>query len=1289
MARRGSLSGGSLNPFGSQTSDFGAFNILDPGQEAYLAFLKVQVAYNAGKATDTEYLSALDKYAKAQTPGTSDAISIAARLEETKFRVQRNVLVAKIQNGQASTTDLVAFDKASLNGLDQNSDEFRSRLDTYRQSQSAWVSEQEKTQTDLYSKGKMTTTQLQSWYKGLLNNGMVENNPDLEKSINDRINQLSDRVVDERDAKMIQDYNDGHVATNAFLAYAASARARYAAGTTQAQEWDNRIQNARESGGETSLLYRYNLSQHYAELERFVKSNSGKPGGGTSTSTSKRTVLGADGQWHTITSTSTHATKPSAASVAAYQKLQIQIQDAKRQMAEIAGKVSGVGGFVGTASVQKFYQGQLSKLAKGSAEWYRIQGKLDDLNDRLHQESVFSKQGIKITYPSGGGGGGSSSSHAPSSPSSGGGGASATTSAWNPAGSKGGRGGGGISLDQFMRAIASQESGGRYDARNAGTGAYGKYQILPQNWASWARKAGLSANAPMTPENQERVARAAFERLAKSYHGDWARVAGAWFGGVAGERNRGPRTQRYINAIMSKLGTTEHAVGGGSYAPSSGGSYTAVGGGGSTGAAYPAASGGGSARSTAAGAPPPHSSGGPLAVVVGTSQQRRSGETDVQTRPTGFPANLDSRQFEKFYANYERAFESGQESFVDTTSGHPIHYYIGDDPDQRRDRMRQLDDLRIKLYDERAVAYQGTATELTAANQRNEAYKDVARHEYMILDTESGHPKTFKAGGVPAQPNPIATGIRLLDNKTASIKANLDAAQAAFKRGDITAAYHELQMAQQMATDVNTANIAGYRSSAEAAIAAIQQATGGLDPTEALGATKGGQFQDDLNRLRHADDEIHALFDDKTTTQLLSDIKGAVKTDSAGDVMPSPDGKLILKDDTYWHITTGGGLELKSEPPRYDPATGQTKSQPEKTVGVKVKSGNDVIDARADYKVDVVGVFVDDAGQRFPIMGKTVNYKNADGTWSTFYENPLAPGQNGWSNKPYTFAAPTGFKPVDQGQGKYAYTFTSGSKQGWTLTLQQGDDGVYQVYGSSPGSIYGQGAVDNQYLGKGGDADMASLFSDSGIVRQGDKGDDAFSSSDQPVFGFGDAKDYTDWLGHYQPPNVRTIDPKTGQPPAGVGGRAIAPPFRDLSANEKDYILRGTGHRTEPTDLQIPPGGAPGAYRPPKDTALPPLLDLGVKAGNAFADALAKTARIVSDQQHQGGAPGAYRPPPPPPAVANRQGGAPGAYHPPAETPKSTPKPSTRKSTARRPPLPPIRKPPVSHIRQGSTRIQS
>ena len=89
-----------------------------------------------------------------------------------------------------------------------------------------------------------------------------------------------------------------------------------------------------------------------------------------------------------------------------------------------------------------------------------------------------------------------------------------------------------MTKEEFFAAVASQESGGDYNAENGRTGAFGKYQIMPENWASWAEEAGLSPDAPKTPENQEIIAKFKLGQYFDKYGAEGALVA--WY---AGEQN--------------------------------------------------------------------------------------------------------------------------------------------------------------------------------------------------------------------------------------------------------------------------------------------------------------------------------------------------------------------------------------------------------------------------------------------------------------------------------------------------------------------------------------------------------------------------------------------------------------------------------------------------------------------------------------------------------------------------------------------------------------------------------
>ena len=120
-------------------------------------------------------------------------------------------------------------------------------------------------------------------------------------------------------------------------------------------------------------------------------------------------------------------------------------------------------------------------------------------------------------------------------------------------------------LDALLRAIGGQESGGDYGATNSRTKAFGKYQIMPENWPSWAKEAGLPEGAEQTPENQEIVARYKLGEYLQKYGAEGA--AAAWYGGEgavnwgedARNRKQGngdePSVNEYVAQVMGRIGT--------------------------------------------------------------------------------------------------------------------------------------------------------------------------------------------------------------------------------------------------------------------------------------------------------------------------------------------------------------------------------------------------------------------------------------------------------------------------------------------------------------------------------------------------------------------------------------------------------------------------------------------------------------------------------------------------------------------------------------------------------------
>jgi hypothetical protein len=109
-------------------------------------------------------------------------------------------------------------------------------------------------------------------------------------------------------------------------------------------------------------------------------------------------------------------------------------------------------------------------------------------------------------------------------------------------------------LDAFMRAVGHVESGGRYDAVNPVSGAYGKYQIMPFNWPVWAKAILGDANAEQSPENQEKVARHRFVHL-HHWLGSWPRVAYWWLTGkTTAVEQWSVYARRYVDNVMALAG---------------------------------------------------------------------------------------------------------------------------------------------------------------------------------------------------------------------------------------------------------------------------------------------------------------------------------------------------------------------------------------------------------------------------------------------------------------------------------------------------------------------------------------------------------------------------------------------------------------------------------------------------------------------------------------------------------------------------------------------------------------
>ncbi|MEO8571259.1 MAG: transglycosylase family protein [Chloroflexota bacterium] len=114
-------------------------------------------------------------------------------------------------------------------------------------------------------------------------------------------------------------------------------------------------------------------------------------------------------------------------------------------------------------------------------------------------------------------------------------------------------------LARFMAAIGQVESGGNYYARNATSGAYGKYQIMPSSWRTWADRYLGDPNAKPTPANQELVAAAKFRAL-YNWLGSWRRVAYSWLTGSSQTSGWSYSATRYVNRVMATYNASTTAT---------------------------------------------------------------------------------------------------------------------------------------------------------------------------------------------------------------------------------------------------------------------------------------------------------------------------------------------------------------------------------------------------------------------------------------------------------------------------------------------------------------------------------------------------------------------------------------------------------------------------------------------------------------------------------------------------------------------------------------------------------
>ena len=399
MARRANLSFGSLNPFGGGDQSFSSFNVgkstVDASQAAYLEFQKVETDYQAGLVDDATYRAAFEKYRGTLKVDSSEAVNAQARAASLAYSLDRDALIRQIQAGQASWSQLVAFDQNSMAGMNPGSQEYRDREARMWASQVNEFREAEQKIADDLSSERITYAQALEWYEGARN--LYSNNYGLMSSIEDTIAKVKVEIVREQDNEVLNKWKGGTLSLDGLLAYAAKVQADEP-GSARAKTWEENAAVATDDAVVKSLNYRYGLTEEYRDLELLVASAK-PPQGHTSISKDIQYVYGANG-WEARTVYKSKTSAPTPAEVQAYKELMVKVGVAQKRMGEIE-KVMGTfpGGWVNEDDIIRKLGDQQGKMVKGTPAWLEVQEKIDYFNERKRTDEIMRKSGVVVTLP--------------------------------------------------------------------------------------------------------------------------------------------------------------------------------------------------------------------------------------------------------------------------------------------------------------------------------------------------------------------------------------------------------------------------------------------------------------------------------------------------------------------------------------------------------------------------------------------------------------------------------------------------------------------------------------------------------------------------------------------------------------------------------------------------------------------------------------------------------------------------------------------------------------------------
>lgn len=137
--RGGGFGAPGLDIFGTNQGGFGKYSLGSAGEDiAYFDKVEAQIAWQNGKLGDQAYLGALATYADSREKGTTEYLRAIDELEETKWSVDRNRIVRKVNDAAtlgaraAALLDLAGLDRKHLSTMSRGNEAYeeqRARID--------------------------------------------------------------------------------------------------------------------------------------------------------------------------------------------------------------------------------------------------------------------------------------------------------------------------------------------------------------------------------------------------------------------------------------------------------------------------------------------------------------------------------------------------------------------------------------------------------------------------------------------------------------------------------------------------------------------------------------------------------------------------------------------------------------------------------------------------------------------------------------------------------------------------------------------------------------------------------------------------------------------------------------------------------------------------------------------------------------------------------------------------------------------------------------------------------